>query len=254
MSKHIYRMSICQVDLSRPDLIARCKPALLPPPSDAEELCPCGVTQAPSRTTAFSNHRGAVDYAGCCGPSRKVLGLHLTAPVKSKSGFDALQAVTLCPFSSNVVMFGAPEAQPRPCDAAFAAAGQILAAVDRLNVHEIVPCAVPAVQVTMGLAFGDVVFGDVGSAERKDYTALGDAVNVAARLQELAKRLDFPVLMTESFARQLSTAAGDLHALGTHELKGHTPVAICGWKGPHPASAASQGEWSGKARTFAADG
>jgi len=153
-----------------------------------------------------------------------------------------------------MVMFGAPEAQPRPCDAAFAAAGQILAAVDRLNVHEIVPCAVPAVQVTMGLAFGDVVFGDVGSAERKDYTALGDAVNVAARLQELAKRLAFPVLMTESFARQLSTAAGDLHALGTHELKGHSPVAICGWTGPHPASTASQGEWPGRARTFAADG
>jgi len=130
-----------------------------------------------------------------------------------------------------MVMFGAPEPHVQPCDSAFAAARQIIAAIDRLNQLDFAPRGIAAIEAAIGLAFGEVVLGDLGSAERKDYTALGDAVNVAARLQELAKLLGFPVVMTQAFALRLSTAAPGWCELGTHALKGHTPVAICGWKG-----------------------
>ena len=54
--------------------------------------------------------------------------------------------------------------------------------------------------VGIGLSFGEVVFGDVGSRDRRDFTVVGDAVNVAARLQDMTKALGCPVLLTERAA------------------------------------------------------
>ncbi|HYB50735.1 MAG TPA: CHASE2 domain-containing protein [Burkholderiaceae bacterium] len=135
-----------------------------------------------------------------------------------------------------MVMFGAPHAQSEACDQAFAAARQIFAAVEELNRGELLARGVGALQISVGLAFGEVVVGDVGSSERKDYTALGDAVNVAARLQDLAKTLGVAVLMTQAFAQRLSQPHGALQELGLQPLKGHSPVAVCGWLPPQLAS------------------
>ncbi|HEU0200436.1 MAG TPA: adenylate/guanylate cyclase domain-containing protein [Burkholderiaceae bacterium] len=131
-----------------------------------------------------------------------------------------------------MVLFGAPEPHAAPCDGAFAAAREILEAVRLLNSggpgsHGM------TLEVGIGLAWGDAVFGDLGSEERKDFTALGDAVNVAARLQDLAKTLGFPVLMTMALVEELSPSVRMQHApepLGDAPLKGHSPVAIAGWR------------------------
>ncbi len=133
-----------------------------------------------------------------------------------------------------MVMFGAPEALPRACDAAWDAARALAAAVAGLDAHGAGggADAAPSLAVSIGLAYGEVVFGDVGSAERKDFTALGDAVNVAARLQELASALDYPLVMTEAFAARLTAPVPGIVPLGTHPLKGHTPLAVCGWRPP----------------------
>ncbi len=128
-----------------------------------------------------------------------------------------------------MVMFGVPEASAQPCAAAFAAACQVSALVDQFSEQQAARGLTP-VTVTIGLAYGEVVFGDLGSADRKDYTALGDAVNVAARLQDLAKQLGAPVLMTQAFAQQLPAGQVGLCDLGTHPVKGHSPVAVCAWQ------------------------
>jgi len=135
-----------------------------------------------------------------------------------------------------LVLFGAPQAQAQPCDRAFAAACQLLDAVAQMNASELTGRGVPALEVSIGLSFGEVLVGDLGSDERRDYTALGDAVNVAARLQELAKTQDATVLMTRAFARRLSAAPSDLRDLGEQPLRGHSPVAVCGWRPPLPPS------------------
>jgi class 3 adenylate cyclase len=130
-----------------------------------------------------------------------------------------------------MVMFGAPEAHVSPCDAALVAAREILAAVEALNRSGPDASSVQ-LALAIGLAYGDAVFGDLGSDDRKDFTALGDAVNVAARLQDLAKALGFPVLMTAEFAAGLSPATrADFapEALGPAPIKGHSSVAIAGW-------------------------
>ena len=130
-----------------------------------------------------------------------------------------------------MVMFGAPEPHAAPCEGAFRAARGILDALDELNRTQLAGYGV-TLSVAIGLAYGDAVFGDLGSTDRKDFTALGDAVNVAARLQDLAKSLGFPVLMTAAFAASLSPetrADSAPEELGETPIKGHSSVAIAGW-------------------------
>jgi class 3 adenylate cyclase/CHASE2 domain-containing sensor protein len=130
-----------------------------------------------------------------------------------------------------MVMFGAPESHATPCEGAFRAARGILEGLEALNRSELAAYDV-SLSVAIGLAYGDAVFGDLGSVDRKDFTALGDAVNVAARLQDLAKSLGFPVLMTAAFAANLSAetrAESAPEDLGDAPLKGHSSVAIAGW-------------------------
>jgi adenylate cyclase len=128
-----------------------------------------------------------------------------------------------------MVMFGAPLALDRPCDAALAAAQQMLLQIERLNREELVPRRIAGVGVTMGLAYGEVVYGELGSPDRRDFTALGDAVNVAAHLQAVAKQVGQSIVMTAVFAENLGDRPDGLLALGMQQIKGHTPLALFAW-------------------------
>lgn len=137
-----------------------------------------------------------------------------------------------------MAVFGAPEPRNRPCDDAWAAASEILLAIAALNERDLVPRGISPLQASLGMDFGEVVIGEVGSAERKDFTALGDAVNVAARLQELAKQTGYAVCVTARFAAQLSPdVRGGMGSLGVRELKGHSPIEVYGWNSRPEASA-----------------
>ena len=137
-----------------------------------------------------------------------------------------------------MVMFGAPMKLARPCDAALAAAGQMLAQIERLNRDELAPRRIAGVGVTMGLAYGEVVYGELGSPDRRDFTALGDAVNVAAHLQTVAKQVGQSVVMTAVFAENLTGRPDGMRALGMQEIKGHTPLALFAWSPPAPRTQA----------------
>jgi adenylate cyclase len=64
---------------------------------------------------------------------------------------------------------------------------------------------------------GEVTYGNVGTAERLDFTVIGPAANEVARLGELCKELRQDILVSQDVARYLD---GGLHSLGRHCLRG----------------------------------
>ena len=69
----------------------------------------------------------------------------------------------------------------------------------------------------IGLHIGDIMYGNVGSADRLDFTAIGPAVNLAFRLEDLTKSLGRPVLASRAFAE---AAQAELTPLGAHPIRG----------------------------------
>lgn len=101
-----------------------------------------------------------------------------------------------------LAVFGAPQDHPDPAGAALAAARDLVAQLAR---------EVPEVQVGVGVSFGAVVAGNIGSERRLSYTVIGDPVNEAARLTELAKRLPARVAAAERAVLQAGARGWQRH-------------------------------------------
>lgn len=84
----------------------------------------------------------------------------------------------------------------------------------------------PFLRCGMGVHVGDVMYGNIGSKSRLDFTAIGPAVNVAGRLEALTKVVDRSVLMSQDFV-ELAGGGVPFENLGLFDLKGMAePVAV----------------------------
>jgi adenylate cyclase len=76
----------------------------------------------------------------------------------------------------------------------------------------------------VALHLGEMLWGNIGAADRLDFTAIGPAVNLVSRLEGLCRPLDKAVLISGAFAAATTAA---LIPLGTHELRGiAAPCAV----------------------------
>jgi adenylate cyclase len=77
--------------------------------------------------------------------------------------------------------------------------------------------AEPALRYGLALHLGEVLYGNVGSASRLDFTATGPAVNLTARLETLARDLGRELVLSAAFAAHCPDA---VRSLGRFELRG----------------------------------
>ncbi|MGI9487524.1 MAG: DUF427 domain-containing protein [Geminicoccaceae bacterium] len=75
----------------------------------------------------------------------------------------------------------------------------------------------PRLGYGISLHRGDLTYGNIGSSGRLDFTVIGPAVNQAARIQEMCKALDVPILLSAAFA---DSFCGKVLSFGEHELRG----------------------------------
>ncbi|MBW9118168.1 adenylate/guanylate cyclase domain-containing protein [Rhizobium cauense] len=102
------------------------------------------------------------------------------------------------------------------CERALASAKMAMNANNALN-RKRVTAGEPAIMVDIVLHVGEVFYGNVGSTRRLDFTAIGKAVNEAARIEKLCDSIGRSLLASGSFA---SNVQGDFERLGSFSLKG----------------------------------
>jgi adenylate cyclase len=113
-----------------------------------------------------------------------------------------------------LAVFGAPLSAGNDCQNALAAARSILREFDDL----VTSGTMPKVQVGIAVHAGDAIVGNVGSAERKEYTVIGDVVNVAFRMEALNKELGSRLLVSEHVR----------HAVGACDTEPGTSMSLRG--------------------------
>ncbi len=109
---------------------------------------------------------------------------------------------TLDKFMGDAIMalWGAPIAQDGDADRAMTAALEMLDALDKLN-EKWESENRPRVEIGIGINYGEVFAGNIGSEKRLEYTVIGDSVNVASRLCSHAPGGD--ILVSEPFYQRL---------------------------------------------------
>jgi adenylate cyclase len=105
------------------------------------------------------------------------------------------------------------------CRAALDAAEEAAAAIAVLNVGR-GAAGLPAVTVDLALHVGDLLYGNVGAADRLDFTVIGPAVNEVVRIEALCEPLHHTVLTSAEFAAAANGGDNRLTSLGRYSLRG----------------------------------
>lgn len=106
-----------------------------------------------------------------------------------------------------------------PCARALDAAVDCRARMSALSARRRA-ADLPVVDAHLALHVGDLLYGNVGSPRRLDFTVLGPAVNEAARIEALCGSLDQSVVVSWAFAEAAGAARSRLVSLGRYALKG----------------------------------
>jgi class 3 adenylate cyclase len=109
------------------------------------------------------------------------------------------------------------------CEAALRAVGAACAGMAHLDAARRAQGLSP-LPFGAALHFGDILWGNIGAADRLDFTAIGPAVNLVSRLEGLCRPLGRPVLISGAVAAETATP---LMPLGEHVLRGiAAPCAV----------------------------
>jgi adenylate cyclase len=127
-----------------------------------------------------------------------------------------------------IAVFGATAASPNDAASALNCAEMMLETLERWN-HEREEKGDARLDIGIGLNYGPVVLGDVGSEHGMSFTAIGDTVNTAARLQVMTRSLKTPLVVADAVVRAVQASSleaanliGRLEDQGEHNLRGRT--------------------------------
>lgn len=139
-----------------------------------------------------------------------------------------------------MALFGAPKKSADPCRDAVKCALAMMEELDRLNA-EFERENLPTLTIGIGVNYGTVTVGYIGSSERHNYSAIGDAVNVAARVEGLTKDLGRKIIITGAVVARIGEGF-NFDPLGSHKVKGHSPVDVWGIRTARTTPAALKAE------------
>ncbi len=210
-------------------------------PNLVEELAhtdePLGPTRQQQVAVLFADLVGFTRLAESM-PPPAVIALLRDFHARMQQAIFAHQG-TVDKYIGDAVMatFGTPRPGPADATNALRCAGAMRAAVAEWNAARAAR-GEAACRVGIGVHFGPVVLGDIGGASRLEFAVLGDAVNVASRLERLTRELGAEVVVSDALVAAARGEGGaDVEAvLSAYEpgppatLRGRTvpvPVWVC---------------------------
>jgi adenylate cyclase len=128
-----------------------------------------------------------------------------------------------------MAVFGAPLHDPAAARHGVAAAKEILAEIDRRGLADGSGENSWPLKVGIGLHIGEAVTGNVGSPRRKEFTAIGDTVNLASRLEQLTKDHGARLIVSDDVKRALDGSADTAQPLGPVTIKGYSEPVLA-WR------------------------
>jgi adenylate cyclase len=199
-------------------------------PEMVEQLVERGIEasrgQRADLTILFSDIRGFTTISEKLSPEEVVAILN--------EYLDAMTEIilrhggTVDKYEGDLVMafFGAPIPYPDHARRALQAALDMRRELDRLRAKWAAQGGPAKFEMGIGLNTGEVFVGLLGSSKRISYTVIGDAVNLASRLQDLTKDLQWPLLISE-FTYEHIQDEFDAEYAESRQVKGKThPVRI----------------------------
>jgi adenylate cyclase len=117
-----------------------------------------------------------------------------------------------------LAIFPITDNETEACKRALAAARQAKASIAALA-----SSAMPGLRFGLALHIGDVLYGNIGSGNRLDFTCIGPAVNCAARIEKLTGQLGRAILASDEFAR---CCPSEFTALGEFSLAGFSAAQV----------------------------
>jgi adenylate cyclase len=195
---------------------------------------PLGATRVQPVAVLFADIVGFTRLAESSDPQAVIATLRRFHGILERAVFD--HDGTLDKFLGDGVMatFGTPDVGPQDARNALAAALSACAVIGNWNIDRVAR-GEPAIKVSIGIHYGSVVLGDIGSERRMEFAVLGDVVNVAQRLEGLTRRLDCQIVISDAFVHALRAQSPDdadtllrgFCAAVPQELRGREqPVAV----------------------------
>ncbi|TMG41295.1 MAG: adenylate/guanylate cyclase domain-containing protein [Chloroflexi bacterium] len=170
-------------------------------------------------TILFADLRGSTALAETLAPEQIVAVLNAYLRVMAKCVLDTGGILDKFLGDGLMAIFGALGDPTNGAAAAARAALAIRDRVGRLN-EERAARGDPVVRFGVGMHTGDVVLGAVGLPERSDYTAIGDTVNTASRMETLTKEFKVDAVLSGETASRLDGDGIELRPLGAATVRG----------------------------------
>ncbi len=190
-----------------------------------DEILHAGVGKTETLSILFSDVRGFTKISETL-PAEKVVTL-LNCHFSEMADAIFNNFGTLDKFIGDAIMayWGAPIPVSDHADRSVKAALDMMRALDTVN-QRLAEMGLPSIEIGIGINTGDVVLGNIGSDRKLDYTVIGDAVNVASRMEGITKMYGVPVVISETTRMALNTPRPCV-LLDYVRVKGKTePMAI----------------------------
>ena len=169
-------------------------------------------------TVLFSDVRGFTTFSEEFPPETVIATLneHLNMMVSVIFKYQG----TLDKFVGDCVMafWGAPVEQPNQAELAARAALEMIEGLEKLN-QKWQSEGRPTLHIGVGINTGEMLFGNIGSEQRMDFTVIGDSVNLGARLESATKELKASIVISDATYREIQELA-EVRPLGEISVKG----------------------------------